>query len=165
MHNIGTKVFHSVLRGYSVHLFSTECAAEAHHVSVHRLVLWNIKRLSIVCIILRHMWQPVQRHSGLDTPLWRFVCVATVTVVPSVLESNQFTIAWSLSLSLSCLVTPGPSKDIQCHVWPYHILSLGLQITKSDTGPQIYSATSMVISDGYFDLQSGLQEFVCVHMG
>ena len=37
--------------------------------------------------------------------------------------------------NLCCLMTPGLSKDIQCHVWPYSFLCL--QITRSDIRPHI----------------------------
>ena len=41
------------------------------------------------------------------------------------------------------LMTPGLSKDIRCHVWPY--VSINLQISRSDIRPHIKWAVSLVI--------------------
>ena len=63
---------------------------------------------------------------------------ATITVLalpPNESESRETTVLiWSVWVSLCCLMTPGPSKDIRCHVWQY--LFLALQITRADIRPQ-----------------------------
>ena len=48
---------------------------------------------------------------------------------------------WS---SLCCLVTPGLSKGILCHVWPYFFYKQ-VQISRSDVRPHIKWAVSLVI--------------------
>ena len=44
---------------------------------------------------------------------------------------------------LCCLMTPGLSKDIRCHVWPYFYKQV--QISRSDIRPHIKWAVSLVI--------------------
>ena len=57
-------------------------------------------------------------------------------------------------------MTPGPSKDIWCHIWPLFFLCL--QITRSHIIPQIKWTVSLVIAGGRFNLPRG---FVWVCMG
>ena len=51
---------------------------------------------------------------------------------------------------LCCLMTPGLSKNIQHHAWPFSALCL--QITISDIRSQVKRAVSLVIANGQFDL-------------
>ena len=46
-------------------------------------------------------------------------------------------------VGLCCLMTPGLSKDIRCHVWPYFYKQV--QISRSDIRPHIKWAVSLVI--------------------
>ena len=61
---------------------------------------------------------------------------------------------------LCCLMTPGLSKDIQCHVSPYVFLIL--QITRSDIRLHIPWTVSLVIAYCPFNPP---QWFVWVRMG
>ena len=47
---------------------------------------------------------------------------------------------------LCCLTTPLPSKDIQCHVWPYYFLCL--QSPDQEIRPHVTLAVCLVIADG-----------------
>ena len=55
-------------------------------------------------------------------------------------------------LRLCCLMTPGLSMDIQCHVWLYSF--------QSDIKSYVKWAASLVIAGGHFCSSSG----VCVGM-
>ena len=54
-------------------------------------------------------------------------------------------------LVLCCLMTPGLSKDIRCHVWPYFF-----------NRPHMKWAVSLVFAYGYFNIPLGCE---WVHMG
>ena len=58
-------------------------------------------------------------------------------------------------------MTPGLTKDIWCHVWPYSFLCL--QITRSDTRPHAKWAVSLVIADGHLIFLSGFCWYVWVN--
>ena len=60
---------------------------------------------------------------------------------------------------LCCLIIPGLSKDIRCHVQPYFFLNL--QVTESDIRPHIKWAVSLVITYGHFNLPQGFV-WVCI---
>ena len=49
--------------------------------------------------------------------------------------------------ALYCLMTPGLSKDIQCHVRYYSFLRL--HITRSDIRQHLDCSVRLVIADGY----------------
>ena len=53
---------------------------------------------------------------------------------------------WGDGWVLCCLVTPVPSKNIQCRVWSYF---LNVQITTPDIRPNVKSAVNLVIEDGH----------------
>ena len=57
---------------------------------------------------------------------------------------------WS---GLCCLMTPGLSKDIRCHVGP---VSINLQITRSDIRSHRKWTVSLVISCVHFNFLKGL---------
>ena len=57
------------------------------------------------------------------------------------------------SLSFSCLVTSGHSKENRCHVGPYSFLSL--QITRADIRPQVKWAVSLALAVGPTVLPQG----------
>ena len=57
-------------------------------------------------------------------------------------------------VGMCCLMTPGLSKDIRCHVWPYFFF-LNLQITRSDIRPHIKLAVNLMIANGHFNLPLG----------
>ena len=53
-------------------------------------------------------------------------------------------------------MTPGLSKDIWCHVWPYFFLNL--QIARSDIRPHMKWVVSLVFAYGHFQFSSGVWE-------
>ena len=59
-------------------------------------------------------------------------------------------------------MTPGLSKDIECHVRPYSFLRL--QITKSDIRPHEKWAVGLVIADGHLIFLRGLCRYAWVNM-
>ena len=65
-----------------------------------------------------------------------------------------------VGFGLCCLMTPGLSKGIWCHV--LSSLFLNLQVTRSDVRPHIKWAVNLVIAYGHFNLPQG---FVWVWMG
>ena len=69
-----------------------------------------------------------------------------------------------VGLGLCCLMTPGLSKDIQCHVWPYFFPNL--HITRSDIRPHIKWAVSLVIAygHGHINISWGLCGYVRVNI-
>ena len=71
-----------------------------------------------------------------------------ITTLPAVPEPEYDT-----KFNLCCLMTPGLSKDLQCHVRPYSLLCL--QITSADVRPQVKWASNLVIANGLFNLPLG----------
>ena len=69
---------------------------------------------------------------------------------------------YSLSSSLCCLMTPGPCKNIWCHVWPYSFLCL--QIIRSDIRPHAKWAVSLMIADDHLIFLRGFCVYVWVCM-
>ena len=55
------------------------------------------------------------------------------------------TVCLRVGLALCCLLTPGLSQDIWCHIWPYSLLYL--QITRSDIRSCIKWAVSLMIAN------------------
>ena len=69
----------------------------------------------------------------------------------------HFNKVWS---DVYCLMTPGLSKDIQCHVGP---VSINLQITKSDIRSHRKWTVSLVISCVHFNFLKGLCGYTWVN--
>ena len=61
-----------------------------------------------------------------------------------------------------CLMTPGLSKDIPCHAWPYTFLRL--QIIRLDIRKYVKQAVSLVIADGHLVFLRGLCGHVWVNI-
>ena len=59
-------------------------------------------------------------------------------------------------------MTPGPSKDIWCHVKT--MLSLCLQITTADIRSQVKWAVSLAITDGYLIFQREVCGYVWINI-
>ena len=60
-------------------------------------------------------------------------------------------------VGLGCLMTPGLSKDILCHVrYMCDYTFLNMQIIRSDIRPHIKWAVSLVIAYGHFNFPQGL---------
>ena len=90
--------------------------------------------------------------------LRKFYCIRVHIRIMTKYETFIYRIAYSwykdLGLGLCCLMTPGLSKDIRCHV-RMTILFLNLQITRSDIRPHIKWAVSLMIAYGHFNLPQG----------
>ena len=74
-----------------------------------------------------------------------------------------------LFVCLCCLMTPGLSKDILCHVWPYFFYflqtSANQQIRLSDIRPHIKWAVSLVILHMVTSISlQGLCGYICVNI-
>ena len=69
---------------------------------------------------------------------------------------------WYWVWVLCCLMTPGFSKDIWCHVWPCSFLCL--QIAWSDIRPHVIWPVSLVIADGYSIFIRGMCAYVWVNI-
>ena len=67
---------------------------------------------------------------------------------------NMILLTSWLLFELCCLLKPGLSKDIQCHVSTYAFLPF--QITRTNIGLQVNWAASLVIANGHFQSSSGI---------
>ena len=84
----------------------------------------------------------------LSTPVAAKAVRIQLEIVPKRLPSRNaassfFPINHNQVIGLCCLMTPGLSKDIQCHVWSYFYKQV--QISRSDIRPHIKWAVSLVI--------------------
>ena len=94
----------------------------------------------------RFLWSPSKPYSHNHVHIHK--TTSLLRGIPSCFMSLLLLLLYVLVVwfGLCCLMTPGLSKDIRCHVWPIdHTFYKQVQISRSDIRPHIKWAVSLVI--------------------
>ena len=144
----GSTVFAACRMTWPFWSTATYIQASRHTLISHMNLLWYHHRVHQTRHFRKLSQQEVHHPSHCNiTNRWGAEC-----------NRNSYMGIWSVW----CLITPGLSTDIQCHVWACSFLSM--QITRSDLRPKVKYVVSLVIADGQFIFLMCLCEYIWVNI-